>query len=166
MPGFNVNGVGAGAPADFEAFYNYTWKISNFGGTKLPDGIMCQDSTLPTYTIKTEEGKGTSLTYKYASEIEWDPITITFYDTIKLYESIKGWRRAVWNEEDGLGVASSYKKQSIVEQYLPDESKTVSWTLFGSWPSSIRYGDLSYVGSTAKFVTVILTYDWAVEATS
>ena len=163
MPGFNVNGTGDGALADFEAFYNYTWKVLNIAGVALPSTIMCQDATLPTFTVKSEEGKGTALVYKFASEVSWDPITITFYDTVSLLESVKTWRRMVWNEDDGLATASAYKRESIIEQFLPDGSKTISWTLFGSWPSTIKHGDLTYVGSTAKFVTVTMTYDWAAD---
>ena len=40
-------------------------------------------------------------------------------------------------------------------------SMAYKWVLEGSWPQTIRDGDLSYTRSEVKIVEVVVVYDWA-----
>lgn len=127
---------------------------------------MAKDVTLPTFTANKEEVVGGSLRYKYASEIQWDDVKITFYhvfgsgsDTLSV---LHGWRSAVWTPETGLGSPSKYKKTSIIGIYSPGWELLYNVQLIGSWPQTIKEGDLTYTSSDIKVVEVVISYDWAV----
>jgi hypothetical protein len=131
--------------------------------------IHAKDMTLPTFSVNKEMVPGASLQYKYAKDVTWDDVKITWYDTYGLLKIIRYWRRLVWTSTKGLGPADEYKRISRLVHYLPhneplDAPGEVEYTLVGSWPSIIRYGDLTYVNSDIKLVEVTLTYDWAEES--
>lgn len=175
MPGFNVNTIGGNTtltPATAEYYYSYTWQILQLfnvlpGEVQTDDSplIHAKDMTLPTFTVNKETVMGASIDYKYAKGISCEDIKITWYDTYGLLSLIRAWRRRVWTPESGLGQSNAYKRRSILVNYLPDTESinahgVVEYTLIGSWPSVIRYGDLTYANSDAKLVEVTLTYDW------
>lgn len=162
MPGFVVGGYGAGAPDSFQPYMSWTWRIDQLMGSGVTT-IMPKDCSLPTFAANTELVEGTALAYQYASGIKWDPIQIVFYDTVGLLKKIQEWRNSIWSPETGLQPASEYKKQSIITQFLEDDTNEVTWTLYNSWPSYIKYGELTYTDSVAKVVAVTLSYDWAAE---
>lgn len=164
MPGFSIQGVGAGRAESFKPYYNFCWEIEQLiGFSPSENSIFAREATLPTFTVGTEDIDGSSLVYRYASKVIWDPISITFYDTEGLLPIIRNWRTRVWSPRLGLQVASVYKKQSIIKHFLPDMAGEIKWTMYGSWPSTIKYGDLTYTSSDAKIVTTTVTYDWASE---
>lgn len=194
MPGFQVSGglsrsVGEGVSLNHMPFYQHTWNIPHFGGDsvgKEDARAFCRDVTLPTFSVEKEEVQGSSLTYKYASNVNWDDVRITFYDipvsnddegasnNKNLWKKLKDWRRQVWNENDGIGMAgidhsgaggghviAGYKQNTNIHYFSGDAEQHVTWQLFGSWPQSIRDGDLTYTTSEIKLVEVVLSYDWA-----
>ena len=168
MPGFAIGGSGGGPSSGFKAKYSYTWEIKQLFGTSANDGplIFARDASLPTFAVKEEAVLGTSVQYKYASEIMWENCKVSFYDTDGLVDILKKWRKSIWNPEDGLGIAhggSGYKKTSIIQEFFEDWSESTTWELHNSWPSIIRYGELTYTNSDSKFVDVTITYDWATE---
>ena len=166
MPGFIVDGIGSGAPGNnIETYYTYTWDIQSiFGGsTSKPPLIYLKEMGLPTFSVGQERVKGTSLNYKYASDITWEDVKVTWYDTKGMLAVIKDWRKSVWTEETGIQPPNQYKKESWLRTFLPDASEINGWKLINSWPSSIRHGDLTYAQSDIKVVDVTISYDWAEE---
>lgn len=162
MPGFVINGIGSSTPETFSPFYSYTWVIQQLFGTSDLK-IMAKDATLPKFQVKSEDVMGLSLMYHFASEVTWDPVRVTFYDTMGLTELLKTWRSKVWSIDKGLGYANDYKQPSVIKQLTGDLGNGVPWKLQNSWPSLINYGDLTYTTSDAKITDVTITYDWAEE---
>jgi hypothetical protein len=168
MPGFMVNGVGQGADGQPKAYLSYTWYIgtifdeavSQTGGDPL---IYVRDATLPTFSVTKEQIQGASLEYKFAKSVSWDDVRLVFYDTEGLLDTLKEWRQNVWDPSTGLANPSDYKKNTTLTTVLPTGESANSWQLVNSWPSTIRYGDLTYTQSDAKVVDVTVTYDWAIE---
>lgn len=169
MPGFSIQRIGdSTAPADdVSAYYTYTWDIQSiFANTGLPKTplIYLKDMSLPTFSVGTEQVKGASLTYKYASDVTWEDVKVTWYDTAGMLSYLQKWRAMVWTPEGGLQPPTSYKSDTVLTTSLPDGSSINTWTLKNSWPSTIRYGDLTYTQSDAKVVDVTISYDWAIES--
>lgn len=182
MPGFVVNNIGGhqtggarAAPPDAEYYYSYTWYIENMFEDVAQDSrdilIHVKDMTLPAFTANKELLIGSAVEYKFAKNVTFDDVKITWYDTVGLINIIKRWRESVWTPIGGLAPAGVYKKRSIQRQYIantdlgegPNDSREVEYRLEGSWPSTIRHGDLTYTNSDVKVVEVTVSYDWAEE---
>lgn len=185
MPGFNVPSPFEGTigETDIEAaneirpFTTYTWRIPFLFGEPIKGDspiIFVKDATTPSFNAKRKEIQGSSLIYKYADSIIWDDIRLSFYDITSHYKKsvssiLEGWRKKVWDETNGIGTAGGvsskvggYKLDSQIDCYTYDDVLKERWTLKGSWPQSIRYGDLTYTESNVKLVEVVVTYDYAV----
>lgn len=171
MPGFIINNYGGhrntSSPATQEYYYTYTWEIENIFGDNNDVLVNAKDLTFPTFNVAKEVVKGASLEYKFAKSVNWDDVKITWYDTKGLIDVIKRWRETVWSIDGGLQSAASYKRDSVVTQYLPHAESLsdvgVRYRLYNSWPSIIRYGNVTYTDSDVKVVEVTLTYDFAEE---
>ena len=145
--------------------YTYTWSIDQLLGEVLDLPVLAKDITLPTFTVVKEEVEGGSLRYKYASGVQWEDVKITFYHIGKgggdaLYFLHK-WRANVWTPEFGLQGPNIYKKNSKISVYDAQGTWIYSWELIGSWPQTIKEGDLTYTSSDVKIVEVVISYDWA-----
>lgn len=190
MPGFVVgnDGLAIGGHGDHspsasnEYYYSYTWEITGllYDSERSSDNsrtanahnrsegrnilVNVKELTLPTFTVNKEMVQGNSLEYKYAKSVHWEDIRITWYDVKGLIGIIKTWRESVWHHDDGIRSATKYKRDSIVAQFLPhDYDSRISYYCHNSWPSMIKYGDLTYTQSDVKVVEISLTYDWAEE---
>jgi len=175
MPGFQVDSAWSArlgtteAKANADFIYNYTWEIATLFEQNAPDTalVYVKDISLPTITFEKEQYTGSSLQYKFASAAIYDDIRITFYDTKGLLNKLRGWRKQVYSSTYGLRPADEYKKKSEINCYYPKTGEYGSsvlaqtHTLYGSWPSVIKHGDLTYTSSDIKFVDVTVTYDWA-----
>ena len=158
------------ADTNAKLYTTYTWDLQQVLAEVVSNNntlIMLKDASTPTFTVAKESYIGVNLEYKYAKNITWDDIKLTWYDT-GMISYIRRWRESVWSQKSGLMPAKNYKKNTILRCFLPgsDTNRTegyFGWKLVGSWPSSISSGDLSYTNSEAKIVEVTLTYDWAEE---
>ena len=177
MPGFMVaQNVGAGVAAtndNLKPVYQYTWEIVNlfednrnlFPGGEAGVKLLAKEATLPTFTISKDTVDGSSLVYKYAGMVTWEDIRITFYDVRvggnQASGLIKTWRDNVWEAKTGLKSPNDYKKDSKLNVYDLEWTSMVIWVLHGSWPQSIKEGDLTYTATEMKVIDVTICYDWA-----
>ncbi len=173
MPGFMVEADYGGMPGKpitrtkLQFYYNYTWDISSLFGTtgytSLQPVICLRDATLPSFTVNKETKQGASLEYKFAKSVTWDDIKVSWYDSEGMLQIVRTWRQSVWTPEAGLKMAAEYKQPSVINSFLPTGGMENRWELHNSWPSQIKYGDLTYTSSEVKLVDVVITYDWAEE---
>ena len=175
MPGFIINGHGGmpvdgnGAPDNTEYYYTYTWEIENFYEFQSYSNIgisHCKTMTLPTFNVAQETVMGASLEYKFAKSVNWADVKVAWYDTSGFLDTMKKWRKTVWSPKQGFAAVNTYKKESRFRTFLPDGEEAQTFRLINSWPSVIKYGDLTYTNSDVKMVEVTLTYDWAEEITT
>lgn len=160
------------ADPDIDIYLSYTWDIKTIFSKETANEqylIYLKDANTPTFTANKETYVGVNLEYKYAKSVTWEDIKLTWYDTGMLH-TIKSWRESVWSSRYGLQPAASYKAETVLRCFLPEDKNSraelegyFGWKLHGSWPSSIRSGDLTYTSSDAKIVEVTVTYDWAEE---
>ncbi len=166
MPGFIVNGLGTGAPASVKPYYKYTWEVTNFYGDGIQTGdplIYLIEAGTPSWDFDKEEVMGASVSYKFAKSIKWNDIKFTWYDTVGLHVKVKKWRQSIWRPDQGLQNPDDYKKLSTLKSLTFAWENPVVWTMFNSWPVSVKAGDLTYTESAIKQVEVTLSYDWAEE---
>lgn len=172
MPGFVVGGFGGkigsgvGISTKREYYYNYFWEVNNLFGTNFgsdPALVGLKEAGTPTFTVNKESYIGASLEYKFAKNITWEDVKVTWYDSVDLISHIKKWRETVWTPETGIRPANAYKQESNLQYFLPTGKRTNVWYLKNSWPSQVRSGDLTYTSSDVKIVEVTITYDWAEE---
>lgn len=180
MPGFTVNafngavgGNVTGVPSSARYYYTYTWEIVDlFQEAVIREDrnvlVHLKDLTLPTFNVSKEVVIGSALEYKFGKSVSWSDVKVVWYDTVGLISVIRRWRERVWNQSSGLAPAGEYKRRSILSQYSPyrtelNDAETVQYRLEGSWPSIIRYGDLTYTNSDVKVIEVTISYDWAEE---
>jgi len=173
MPGFMIDRFGGerihtqplGGKRQY--YYNYFWEIEDLFETKLfstTDALISlKDVTLPTFTVSKETYVGSTLEYKFAKNVTWEDIKVSWYDSEGLLPFVKGWRESVWTPNTGLQMSNEYKKISIIHHFLPTGKRNNKWRLINSWPSQIRNGELTYTSSEIKLVEVTITYDWAEE---
>jgi hypothetical protein len=165
MPGFTANGLGSGPRNDPRAYYKYTWEIEDIFWT-LPRTVLiyAKECTLPSWDFEKDEVMGASLKYKFAKSISFNDVKITWYDVYGIADIIKRWRGYVWTPADGLLDPNNYKSRSHLKNFTYDMVKYTRWTLFNSWPQSVKSGDLTYTDSDIKLVEVTVAYDWAEES--
>ena len=88
-----------------------------------------------------------------------------FYDVVvgnnKASDLIKKWRDNVWVADTGLKSPNDYKKDSKLNVHNFDITSTIVWVLHGSWPQTIKEGDLTYTATEIKIIDVTIAYDWA-----
>jgi hypothetical protein len=171
MPGFRIENIGGdryrGIESTADYYTTYSWILDDIFDSSRDSNrsvvVNVKEMTLPSFSVAKEQVLGSSLEYKYAKSVSYDDVSIQWYDTHGLIELVVGWRKSVWDPELGLSVANVYKKDTVQKQYISYNNREVTYTLKGSWPSTIKFGDLSYANGDIKVVQVTVTYDWAIE---
>jgi hypothetical protein len=178
LPGFIIGETKqSSAPAGFklnnvadEYYTNFFWDVSNifddFVKNERPNNslLALRDCKLPTFTVEEEKVLGSSVEYKFAKKVNWDDISMTWYDNFGLLNIMKKWMNSVFTLKYGMALASAYKKQTKILVYTPSNSSRQTYTLNQSWPKSIKFGDLSYTSSDIKIIETTISYDYALYA--
>lgn len=173
MPGFNIGSSGQGSEeqpgSTFELHRVHRWKIHQLiaGGSQSlltsDDLLYAKSITLPAFNVEEESVRGGSIAYKFAKGINWDDVTVVFYDVFDLLPNIEKMRQTVWTPEEGLKVANNYKGDSefwLLNGYGDAVRKFI---LRNSWVKAISHSELTYTNSDIKEVTLTISYDWAEE---
>ncbi len=177
MPGFIIGDTKEGRDPNFklntvtdEYYTNFFWDVSNILGTFVKNQqpakslLALKDCKLPTFTVEEEKVLGSSVEYKFAKKVNWDDISVTWYDNSGLLNIMKTWMNSVFTMNRGMALASSYKKETKILVYTPSNSSRQTYTLNQSWPKAIKFGDLTYTSSDIKVVEATVSYDWALYA--
>ena len=175
MPGFIIGDTKDSKNPNFklntvtdEYYTNFFWDISQILNDSVVNNagykkslLALKECKLPTFTIEEEKVLGSSVEYKFAKKVNWDDISITWYDNFGLLSVMKSWMSSVFTLKYGMALASNYKKQSTIIVHTPSDSSRQFYTLNQSWPKSIKFGDLSYTSSDIKIIEATLSYDYA-----
>lgn len=105
--------------------------------------------------------------FYFASKPNWDPIDCIFYDYDKGKNSagqiLYSWFTSIYNPlTGGMGYAIVYKTNATLVMLGPDGKIIEVWDLFGAFPESINWQDLSYDGTDAQQVQASIRFDYAV----
>jgi hypothetical protein len=160
---------------DNTRFYtSFSWEVPQIFGdhsgypVKGTHVFMLKTATLPSLSYGKIEAKGGgTTTYKFAGAPIYEDITISWYDSIGMVETIKTWMENVLRNDGGMNAPDQYKKTTTLKRFLADRpasqteiDESVEYLLYGSWPSVLKESDLTYTESTIKTVQLTITYDY------
>lgn len=165
MPGFNIGGGGSGNDPSNTVELNraHRWRIVSLG-ENLIDGNMllfAKTMQLPGFTVEEEVITSAAIKYKFAKTVNWEDVSISFYDTVGLFPMLVEWQNKVYTEDAGIQPANSYKLESRLAQTDNTGEDINQFTLHGSWPKSLTHSPLSYESSDIKMIDLVLSYDFA-----
>lgn len=167
MPGFNL-----GAPRDdavsnvSEIRRKHRWTFTVLSSALTRQALLyLRSAARPHATFEVPELHHDQEMSRYAGKYSWDTITLVWYDIEQdpdIAEQVYSWLNSVIN----VGAATveppaSYKTDASLESYNGAGETSEEWTLFGSWPSDVDWGDLDYTNTELQEVTATLVYDRA-----
>lgn len=105
--------------------------------------------------------------FYFASKPTWEPMSCIFYDFDKGKDSatqiLYSWSTAVYNPlTGGMGYAITYKTNATLVMLGPDGKIIEVWDLFGAFPESVNWQDVSYEATEPLQVEATIRYDYAV----
>lgn len=105
--------------------------------------------------------------FHFAGRPTWETVSTVFYDYDKGKNSaaqiLYAWSTSIYNPlTGGQGYAVTYKTNATLVMLGPDGTIIEVWDLFGAWPESVNFGDLSYEGSDGQQVEATIKFDYAV----
>jgi hypothetical protein len=103
----------------------------------------------------------------FASKPSWEAMNCVFYDydkgTNSASQILYHWFTAIYNPlTGGMGYAIVYKTNATLVMLGPDGKIIEIWDIFGMFPESFNWQDLSYEGSDVLQVECSLRYDYAI----
>lgn len=171
MPGFNIGGGGDDfqEPAStVEIHRAHRWRIEKLGDVDFRTVLVYAKSvTLPGFTVEEEIVSSAALKYKFAKMVNWEDVSVEFYDVFGVFDPLVEWQNEVFTPENGIGVANDYKKDCtfILTNGSGNDSddngnSLPKFTLHGAWPKQLTHSPLSYENSELKTVSLVLSYDY------
>lgn len=166
MPGFNIGSKEQTDPSTTRETHRvHRWRIESLGELNDQQNrnfLFAKTLQLPNITFDEETHVGGSIKYKFAKIVNWEDVTISFYDVYGLYEQLFAWQNLVYTVNAGINPADMYKKESrFVMVDGMGKQAGPRYILKNSWPKSIQHSPLSYESSDIKLLTIILSYDFA-----
>jgi hypothetical protein len=92
----------------------------------------------------------------------WNPIQVTMNDPVSPSAARKvfDWVRLVYEPKSGrMGYATIYKKTVQLKLLDPAGSVVEIWTLTGTWPQDVNFGDLDMASSDLVEIACTLRFD-------
>lgn len=167
MPGFNIGG-GAGGVSEpnsqVEILRSHRWQIVTLGTPDIRVNratlLYAKSLSLPGFTVEEEVVNGASLKYKFAKMVNWEDVSIEFYDVVGVFDDLKQWQDKVWTPATGIQPANSYKFRASFALTDGAGNNETEFTLHGAWPKQLSHSPLSYESSELKLVSLVLSYDF------
>jgi hypothetical protein len=172
MPGFNIGGGGgADEPSNTVEIHRANrWRILSLGDIAFGDErstlLYAKSLVLPGFNVEEEIVEGGAVKYKFAKMVNWEDVSLEFYDVFGVFATLASWQSQVFTPETGIGLADEYKKNCTfvltdgAGKPVDDEDNGFPFTLHGAWPKQISHSPLSYESSDLKLVSMILSYDY------
>lgn len=126
---------------------------------------MVQTANRPTVSVGETEIPFHNTSTWIAGRSTWEPIDITFIDTIgpSASQKVMEWvRQCVEHSTGRMGYATNYKKQLILKMLDPAGIPVEKWVLYGSFITNSNFGDLDMSSEDLADVTITVRFDKAV----
>lgn len=121
--------------------------------------LSCTQAGIPSISVQAQDLKHGNETIKVAGSPSYETSEIQVYDTIGLDMQglLQEWFDRIFNPDTHLmGLVSSYKANANLYLYSPDATVIRTWTLYGVFPTNLRFGQLS-ADSAGQVVTITAT---------
>ena len=126
----------------------------------------------PSFQIATSEHKYLNHTFYYPGSVTWQDVSLTLVDpvdpdmTATLSDIIVQSGYSPPSDTNSLSTMSKAKAAGalgtvIITQIDSDGKPLETWTLWNSFITEVKYGDLEYGGDDLTEMSVTLKYDWA-----
>tara|TARA_Y100000310_G_scaffold344671_1_gene458694 strand:- start:915 stop:1508 length:594 start_codon:yes stop_codon:yes gene_type:complete len=144
-------------------------------GTTATGGAMlwyAKTASKPSFQISAAEHKYLNHTFFYPGSVTWQDVTVTLVDptdpdmaaTLSSIVEAAGYSPPT----DSTDLVSMSKQKSaqalgtvIITQIDAEGKDLEQWTLWNSFITEVKYGDLEYGGDDLTELSVTLKYDWA-----
>jgi hypothetical protein len=142
-------------------------RVPNHANGTEPLAIDILSASRPSVEVEQTEMQRLNERFYFAGKPTWQPIACNFYDYDKGKDSatqiLYSWFTAIYNPlTGGQGYAIVYKTNATLVMLGPDGKIIEIWDLFGCFPASVNFNEVSYEGSDALQVAVSLRIDYAV----
>ena len=129
--------------------------------------------TKPSFQISAAEHKYLNHTFFYPGSVTWQDVTVTLVDpvdpvdaTATLSDIVQGAGYSPPSNSTDLTSMSKAKSAAslgtvIITQIAADGADLEQWTLWNSFITELKYGDLEYGADDLSELSVTLKYDWA-----
>ena len=126
----------------------------------------------PSFAIAAAEHKYLNHTFYYPGSVTWTDVSVTLVDpvdpdmTATLSDIVVQSGYAPPADTTSLSTMSKAKAAGalgtvIITQIDSDGKPLETWTLWNSFMTEVKYGDLEYGGDDLTELSVTLKYDWA-----
>lgn len=173
MPGFNINGNGgqtSNSPSHTtEVRRKHRWYFETMGrgngNWSQVELLMLQSASRPSFKFEEPEMHHNQEVVKFAGKQSWEPVTLKWYDGEQNPDISKGvyhWLETVVNMTS-IAVAhpSNYKKQAQLAVIGGTGVVNERWTMYGTWPSSVKWQELDYTATDLLTCEATMRYDRA-----
>lgn len=142
-------------------------RVPNKADGTEPLAIDILSASRPSVSTEEQEIHRLNERFYFAGKPTWEAIECTFYDYDKGGNSaaqiLYHWFTAIYNPlTGGQGYAIVYKTNATLVVLGPDGKIIEIWDLFGMFPTTVNFNELSYEGSEAMQVNATFRYDYAV----
>jgi hypothetical protein len=160
MPGFKIDGKGDGPDATAEVYRAHRFELKTFlgkPGNKAPWNTL-KDADLPDKALEELQIKTIGATYRFAKQISYSDLKLTFYTPSKLIPEIEELFDKAHDTDEGLKDFDKYVGEIVLQLYSGEE--TIDYTFKNAFISNITNGQLSYGSSDLKLITVTIKFSW------
>lgn len=136
---------------------------SDLGGTSLQASVL--SSKRPSWKVDEMELHHLNIRWWIAGKPNWESWDCTFYDYLddNTLVNLMKWYKLVYDPKTTFAdVPSAYKKDVIVQMLGPQYEPVETYTLYGTWPTSISGGSLDMKSSDVAQLSVSFRYDYAI----
>ena len=149
-----------------------------FQGISAPQGgatlWYAKTAAKPSFTVENVQHNYLNHVFKYPGKVTWQDISITLVDPVDpdmaatlsdiLVQS--GYSPPTDSTTDSMGTISKAKAAGalgtvIITQIDSNGGELEKWTLWNSFITEVKYGDLAYGTDDLTELSVGIAYDWA-----
>ena len=128
----------------------------------------------PSFTIAASEHKFLNHTFYYPGSVAWQDVTVTLVDPVEpdmtatLSDIVVQMGYSPPTDATNASLTSISKAKAanalgtvLIQQIDANGNELESWTLWNSFITDLKYGDLAYGEDELNELSVTLKYDWA-----